>query len=259
MNPSEEDDIVVSAADGVALLQMNRPEAANALSTRLIAAIDATLAALDDNPSIKVVILNGVGHNFCAGADLKEMVSMTAQDVLESGFVGCSRQLAQMRKPVIAAVTGHALGGGCELVEMCDIVIAADNARFGHPEATVGTMPGGGGTQRLTRLLGRHMAMDLLLTGRLLTADEALRLGLVSRVVSPANVLAEACAVAGRIATLSAPVIRLIKEAVVHAGTSAADGVAFERRMFALTFALADRVEGMSAFIEKRPPCFADG
>lgn len=259
MTPDEADDIVVTAADGVALIKMNRPEAANALSSRLIAAMDSALAELDHDPGIKVIVLHAAGHNFCAGADLKEMVSMTAQDVLESGFVGCSRHLAQMRKPIIAAVTGHALGGGCELVEMCDIVIAADNARFGHPEATVGTMPGGGGTQRLTQLLGRHMAMDLLLTGRLLTADEALRLGLVSRIVSAANVLAEACAIAASIASLSAPVIRLIKEAVVHAGMPLTDGLTFERRMFALTFALADRVEGMSAFIEKRRPRFADG
>lgn len=259
MTDDQGDDVLVTTAQGVSLLQMNRPEVANALSGRLIDALDVALDALDRDPAVKVVILSGAGHHFSAGADLKELVSLTPQDLLESDFVGCSLRLARMRKPVIAAVTGHAVGGGCELIEMCDIVIAADNARFGHPEASVGTMPGAGGTQRLTRLLGRHLALDVLLTGRLLTADEALRFGLVSRIVSPANVMVEARAIAERIAALSSPVTALIKEAVNHADASLSDGLAFERRMFALTFALTDRMEGMTAFIEKRPPRFTDG
>ena len=258
MTSGSDEDIVVSRSDGVAVLMMNRPEAANALSRRMIAAMDTALAELDRNPAVRVLILSGAGNHFCAGADLSEMVALTPPDLLETGYVGCSQYLANMRKPVVAAVTGHAVGGGCELVEMCDIVVAAENARFGHPEAKVGTMSGAGGTQRLTRLLGRHLAMDVLVAGRLLTAEEACRFGLVSRVVSAANVMAEARAVAGAIASLSVPLVALIKEAVNHAGASLAEGLAFERRMFALTFALADRLEGMSAFIDKRAPHFID-
>lgn len=259
MSGDEDQYVLITADQGVATLEMNRPGVANALSRQLIVAMDKALDELDADPAVKVVILSGAGPHFSAGADLKELVSMTPQDLLESGFVGCSVRLPSLRKPVIAAVNGHAVGGGCELVEMCDIVVAADNARFGHPEAMVGTMPGAGGTQRLTRLLGRHLAMDLFLTGRLLTAEEALRYGLVSRVVSSANVMAEARAIAMQIASLSAPVASLIKESVKHAGPPMVDGFAFERRMFALTFALTDCHEGMAAFIEKRSPRFTGG
>jgi enoyl-CoA hydratase len=249
----------VSTDDGVATVQLERPQSLNALSRRLIGELTQALDALDADPAIKALVLCGAGSHFCAGADIREMVTMSPQDVLASGYAGACVRLAEMRKPVIAAVSGHAIGGGFELVQMCDIVVAADTARFGHPEVSVGTMPGAGGTQRLPRIVGRHLALDLLLTGRLMTAAEALAYGLVSRVVSPANVQAEAQSIAHHVASLSAPVVALIKEAVNHADrASLADGLAFERRLFALTFALEDRSEGMSAFIEKRPPRFSD-
>ncbi|NJO56806.1 MAG: enoyl-CoA hydratase [Rhodospirillales bacterium] len=252
-------DTIISVDQGVGLIQMNRPSCANALSSSLIQSLDNAFERLDSDSNVRVIILAGVGHHFSAGADINELVALTPQDVLQGGFVGTSTRLANLRKPVIAAVVGHAVGGGCELVEMCDIVVAADTARFGHPEVEVATMPGAGGTQRLTRVLGRHLALDMLLTGRLLSADEALRHGLVSRVVSAPNVMAEARVIANRIAGLSAPVVALIKEAVNQAGSSLAEGLAFERRLFALTLSFSDRTEGMKAFIEKRTAKFVNG
>jgi enoyl-CoA hydratase len=245
--------------DGVALVMLDRQEALNALSLELVRALEAALDQLDADPAVRALILAGAGRHFAAGADIREMLPMTAVDVLLADFSGCCHRLADARKPVVAAVDGYALGGGCELVEMCDVVIAAETARFGHPEVTVGTMPGAGGTQRLPRAIGKARAMDLLLTGRTLTAVEAERCGLVSRVVPPDRLLDEAKAVARRIASFSAPVVRMIKEAANFAfRLSLPDGLAFERRLFHLTFALDDRREGMAAFVEKRTPTFAD-
>lgn len=256
---SDERRVVVAIEAGVAVVTLNRPDARNALSRALIMALDAALDSLDADPVVRVVLLCGAGGNFAAGADLKDMLAMSAADVLLEDFTGCSRRLAQVAKPVIAAVDGWALGGGCELVEMCDLVIAAENARFGHPEVTVATMPGAGGTQRLVRALGKAKAFDLLLTGRTMTADEAERCGLVSRVVPAERLMDEAMEVARRIASFSAPVLRMMKDAALRAHTAALDeGVAHERRLFQLTFALEDRREGMTAFVEKRPPSWQD-
>jgi enoyl-CoA hydratase len=225
----------------------------------LTGTLEACLTALDADPAVKAVVLTGAGANFAAGADLKEMLPMTAAQVMASDFTGCCHRLADLGKPVIAAVSGLVLGGGCELVEMCDLVIAADTARFGHPEITVGTMPGAGGTQRLPKAVGKHVAMDMLLTGRVLTAEEALGCGLVSRVVGAERLLDEALAVARQIASFSAPVARMIKEAVNRSfAMPLPEGLALERRLFHLTFALDDRKEGMAAFVGKRRPAFQD-
>jgi enoyl-CoA hydratase len=245
--------------DEIAVVTLDRPEALNALSRALIAELDEALAALDADPAVKVLILTGAGRHFGAGADVKDMLAMTALEMVASDFSGSSRALAQVKKPVVAAVEGMAVGGACELVEMCDVVLASETARFGHPEITLAAMPGAGGTQRLSRLVGKHAAMELFLTGRLMTAEEAAHRGLVSRVIPPERLLDEAKEVAARIASFSAPVVRLIKEAVNHAFRgSLPDGLDFERRLFHLASAAEDRVEGMRAFVEKRTPKFSD-
>jgi enoyl-CoA hydratase len=242
---------------GVGTLRLNRPEQKNAVSFELTAALAEALEELDRDPQVKVIILAGVGDNFSAGADVTEMLPLTASDVLLGDFSGCCVQLSRVQKPVIAAVEGYALGGGCELVEMCDIVIASETAKFGHPEVTLGTMSGAGGTQRLPRLVGKHRAMDLLLTGRFVSAREALASGLVSRVVPATNLWSEVNAVAERIAGLSAPVVQIIKQAVTEGlNGSLFTGLALERKLFHLTFSLADRAEGMAAFLQKRSPHF---
>lgn len=243
--------------DGVALAALVRREARNALCRQMVDELDALLAAWTDDEAVRVVLLYGAGDHFAAGADLKEMLPMTAADALLQDYAGCSWRLATFPKPTVAAVDGYALGGGCELVEMCDIVIASERARFGHPELLVGTMPGAGGTQRLPRVLGKHVAMDMFLTGRQLGAQEALQHGLVSRVVEASCLLESALAVAKEVARRSQPVARMIKTAV-QAGLEDASGpsLALERRLFQLGFDLQDRREGMSAFVEKRDPVF---
>jgi len=246
-------------ANGVAHVTMNRPGALNALSPDLIDALTAAFRTLDRDDAVRVVLLSGAGRHFCAGADIKAMLDMTAADAVRAAFSGCCDALAAVGKPVVAAVHGHALGGGCELVEMCDVVIAANDAVFGHPEATVGTMPGAGGTQRLPRALGKHKAMDLLLTGRLMDAAEAERAGLVSRVVAAEDLRTEARAVADRIAGLSRPVLAMIKQAVRDAfETPLRDGLRLERALFHRSLTLDDAREGMAAFRDRRPPAFAD-
>lgn len=242
---------------GVAVVEIRRPEALNALCDRLVAEMTEALDALEANAGVSAVVLTGGPDVFAAGADLKEMAGRSLVDVVTEDFSGCCPRLAAFGLPVVAAVAGYALGGGCELVEMCDIVIAADTARFGHPEITVGTMPGAGGTQRLPRAVGKHKAMDLLLTGRMMDAAEAERAGLVSRVVPAAELLATARAVARAVASRSRPVLRLMKQAVLASqGAPLADGLAFERKLFQMTFGFEDRKEGMEAFLEKRKPAF---
>lgn len=257
----QERPLVAVTADqrGIAVVTLDRTEAHNALCRPLIAQLDAALDRLDADPLVRVIVLRGAGSDFAAGADLREMLPMTAAEAALDDFAGCSRRLPYVKNPVVAAVEGWALGGGCELVEMCDVVIAADTARFGHPEVTVGTMPGAGGTQRLVTALGKAKALDLLLTGRTMTAEEAERCGLVSRIVPAERLQLEAMEVAARIASFSAPLVRMLKEAARHAQeTASATGLAYERRLFQLTFALEDRREGMAAFIEKRPPLYRD-
>jgi enoyl-CoA hydratase/carnithine racemase len=255
-----QDPVLVSIDDAVGIVTLNRTAARNALSSALAAALDAALDRLDADPAVNAILLTGAGRHFAAGADVKEMAGLTVGEVLATDFAGCAERLGRVAKPVVAAVEGYALGGGCELVEMCDVVIAAETALFGHPEVTVGTLSGCGGTQRLPRVVGKHRAMDLLLTGRPMTAAEAHQAGLVSRLVPPDRLMEEALAVARRIASLSAPVVRMIKRAVLQGlDGSLTNGLALERNLFHLSFALADRAEGMAAFVEKRPPAFRHG
>ncbi len=248
--------ILVETRDKVGLITLNRPKALNALCAALI---DELAKALDDfeaDETIGCIVLTGSEKAFAAGADIKEMRDKTYMDAYLEDFIteGWER-LSQTRKPVIAAVGGYALGGGCEIAMMCDMIIAAETAKFGQPEITLGTIPGSGGTQRLTRFVGKSKAMDLCLTGRMMDAQEAERCGLVARVVPADALLDEALAAARTIAGLSLPSVLMAKEAVNRAyETTLAEGIRFERRLFHATFATEDQKEGMSAFAEKRKP-----
>jgi enoyl-CoA hydratase len=253
--------ILVERRGTVGIVTLNRPRALNALNAALIAELGSALDDFESDASIGAIVLTGSEKAFAAGADVKEMAPKSYPEIyLEDFITNGWERVGQCRKPVVAAVAGFALGGGCEVAMMCDIIIAADNARFGQPEITLGTMPGAGGTQRLARFVGKAKAMDLCLTGRMMDAAEAERAGLVSRVVPAAELLAEAVKVAERIAEMSRPVVMMVKEAVNRAWeTTLAEGVRFERRLFHATFATEDRKEGMAAFIEKRKPAFRDG
>ncbi|MEE4463619.1 enoyl-CoA hydratase [Azotobacter chroococcum] len=244
----------------VALITLNRPQALNALSPALTAELSALLDTLEADDGVAALVLTGSEKAFAAGADIKAMQDWTYMDVYKSDFITASwERLASFRKPSIAAVAGYALGGGCELAMMCDLIIAADSARFGQPEITIGTIPGAGGTQRLTRFIGKAKAMDMVLTGRLMDAQEAERCGLVSRLVPADRLLEEALAAAGKIAQMSAPIAMMAKESVNRAfETPLAEGIRFERRLFHSTFATEDQKEGMAAFVEKRRPDFKD-
>ncbi len=249
--------ILVEQRGPVGLVTLNRPKQLNALNSQVIAEIEQALTAFDADPAIAAVVITGSEKAFAAGADIKEMLEKDFASALESDFVGAWNKIARHKKPIIAAVAGYALGGGCELAMMCDIILAADNARFGQPEINLGTIPGVGGTQRLTRAVGKSKAMEMILTGRLMTAEEAERANLVARVVPLAKLLDEAIALGEEIAKKSQPIVRLAKEAVnVAFETTLAEGVRFEQRVFYATFATADRKEGMSAFVEKRTPTF---
>ena len=248
--------ILVETRDKVGLITLNRPKALNALCAALI---DELAKALDDfeaDETIGCIVLTGSEKAFAAGADIKEMRDKTYMEAYLEDFIteGWER-LSHTRKPVIAAVGGYALGGGCEIAMMCDMIIAAETAKFGQPEITLGTIPGSGGTQRLTRFVGKSKAMDLCLTGRMMDAQEAERCGLVARVVPADALLDEALAAARTIAGLSLPSVLMAKEAVNRAyETTLAEGIRFERRLFHATFATEDQKEGMSAFAEKRKP-----
>jgi enoyl-CoA hydratase len=250
--------ILVERQGPVGIVTMNRPQALNALNAALIAELGQAFDDLEGDAAIAAIVLTGGDRVFAAGADIKEMAEKTyieayTQDFITSGW----ERVALCRKPVIAAVAGFALGGGCEIAMMCDILIAADSARFGQPEINLGTMPGAGGTQRLPRFIGKAKAMDLCLTGRMMDAAEAERLGLVSRIVPADRLRAEAVAVATKISEMSTPVAMMVKEAVNRAfETTLAEGVRFERRLFHATFATEDQKEGMAAFIAKRKPAF---
>jgi len=249
--------IRVEQDGAVTILTLDRPEARNALSLALTLALEGVLDDAEVDDATRVILLRGAGGDFAAGADLKEMLPLTEAEVRATDFSGCCPRLGRMTKPVVAAVDGYALGGGCELVEMCDIVIAADNAWFGHPEITVGTMPGAGGSQRLPRTVGKHKAMDLLLTGRRMDAAEAERCGLVSRVVPAERLMDEALGVARRLAGLSPAILAMVKQSVLRAfEPGLKEGLAFERHQFHRTFATHDRREGMAAFVERRPARF---
>ena len=250
------ENIQVETRGGVGLITLNRPAALNALCAALIDELSRALDSFEADDRIGCVVLTGSPKAFAAGADIKEMMDKTYMDAYREDFIteGWER-LAETRKPVIAAVAGYALGGGCEIAMMCDMIIAADTAKFGQPEITLGTIPGAGGTQRLTRFAGKSKAMDLCLTGRMMDAEEAERCGLVARVVPADKLLDEAMGVAEKIASLSHPVVMMAKEAVNRAyETTLAEGIKFERRVFHATFATEDQKEGMRAFSEKRKP-----
>jgi len=244
----------------VGLITLNRPKAMNALCTPLIDELGAALDTFEGDSEIGCIVLTGSEKAFAAGADIKEMSERDFIDVFSNDFITDDwEKVAKCRKPVIAAVAGYALGGGCEMAMMCDFIIAADNAKFGQPEITIGTIPGAGGTQRLTRAVGKAKAMEMCLTGRIMDAEEAERAGLVTRIVPVDELLGNAMETADKIAKLSQPVVMMAKESVNKAfETTLAEGVMFERRAFHTTFALEDRKEGMSAFAEKRQPKFKD-
>ncbi|MEW6124507.1 MAG: enoyl-CoA hydratase [Pseudomonadota bacterium] len=244
----------------VGLIRLHRPQALNAISVQLIKDLSAALDALEADRSIGCLILTGSERAFAAGADIKEMQNFTYPDTYLDDFITSWERLSRTRKPIIAAVSGVALGGGCELAMMCDFILAADTARFGQPEIRLGVMPGSGGTQRLTRFIGKSKAMEMCLTGRLMDAVEAERCGLVSRIIPAADLVEEALKVAANIAAMSLPVAMMTKESVNRAyETSLAEGIRFERRVFQSQFALADQKEGMAAFIAKRPAEFNKG
>ena len=250
--------LIVETDDAVTLVRLNRPAALNALNSQLMDDLTAALNAAEADPAVRCIVITGSDRAFAAGADIKEMASKSYADVFGEDFITRNwERAASCRKPVIAAVAGYALGGGCELAMMCDFIIAADNAKFGQPEITLGVSPGAGGTQRLTRFVGKSKAMDMVLTGRMMDAAEAERSGLVSRVVPLADLLPTAMEAAKKIAGLSLNAVMLTKEMVNAAyETPLSQGVKLERRLFHSLFAFDDQKEGMAAFIEKRPAKF---
>jgi enoyl-CoA hydratase len=252
------DNILVDRRGRVALITLNRPKVLNALNDALMNELGAALAQADADEGIGAIVLTGGERAFAAGADIDAMKSWSYMDVYKSGYISRNWEaMRSVRKPVIAAVGGWALGGGCELALMCDIVIAADTAKFGQPEIKIGVIPGAGGTQRLPRAAGKAKAMDMILTARTMDAQEAERAGLVSRVVPAARLLEEALAAAATIASFSLPSVMMAKEAVNRAFESPlAEGMLFERRLFHALFATDDQKEGMAAFLEKRKPDF---
>ncbi len=250
--------ILVETRGRVGLLTLNRPQALNALNAQLTREVAAALAAFEADTDVGCVVLTGSSRAFAAGADIKEMAPQSYMDVFKGDlFAAFEHAVSAFRKPLIAAVAGHALGGGCELAMLCDFIIAADNAKFGQPEINLGVMPGIGGSQRLTRFVGKSKAMDMCLTGRTMDAAEAERSGLVSRVVPVEALLDEALKAAEKIAGQSLPIAMMTKESVNRAyETTLAEGVRFERRLFHAMFATADQKEGMAAFVEKRKAAF---
>jgi enoyl-CoA hydratase len=249
--------ILVETRDKVGLVTLNRPQALNALNAALVAELNQALDGFEADPAIGCIVITGSEKAFAAGADIKEMQTLSYPQTYLDDFIATWDRVASRRKPIVAAVAGFALGGGCELAMMCDIIIAADSARFGQPEIKLGVMPGSGGTQRLTRIVGKAKAMEMCLTGRMMNADEAERSGLVARIVPAADLLAEAMKTAETIASMSLPIVMMTKESVNRAyETTLAEGIRFERRVFHAMFATADQTEGMSAFVEKRQPKF---
>ncbi len=253
--------ILVETQGPVGLIRLNRPQALNALCDQLMDELGAQLLAFDADPAIGAIVLTGSEKAFAAGADIKEMKDRSYPDAYMNDFIAARWEtVLRVKKPVIAAVAGFALGGGCELAMMCDMIIAADTARFGQPEINLGVIPGAGGSQRLTRAVGKSKAMDMVLTGRMMDAAEADRANLVTRVVAAEQLIAEAMKTAGKIAALSPVAVAMGKEAVNRAFESTLhEGVRFERRLFLSLFGTPDQREGMAAFVEKRKPAFGRG
>jgi enoyl-CoA hydratase len=252
--------LIVEIEDYVALIKLNRPEALNALNAKLLGELTSVLAAADENDKVRCIIITGSEKAFAAGADIKEMAELNFVDTFGRDlFAEEGEKIMRVRKPIIAAVAGYALGGGCELAMMCDFIIAADNAKFGQPEINLGVIAGLGGTQRLTRFVGKSKAMDMHLTGRNMDAAEAERCGLVSRVVPAKSLIEEAKKAAVKITEKSMLTAMAAKEAVNRSyETTLREGLLFERRMFHSLFATEDQKEGMAAFLEKRTPQFRD-
>lgn len=252
------ENIIVERHDKVGLIRLNRPKALNALNDQLMDELGRALLAFDAEDAVGCIVITGSDKAFAAGADIGMMAGYSFMDVYKGNYITRNwEQIRQVRKPVIAAVSGYALGGGCELAMMCDFIIAADTAKFGQPEVKLGTIPGAGGTQRLPRAVSKAKAMDLCLTGRMMDASEAERSGLVSRVVAADKLLEEAMSAAATIASMSLPIVMMVKESINRAYESTlAEGVQYERRLFHSTFATEDQKEGMAAFLEKRLPSF---
>jgi enoyl-CoA hydratase len=250
--------IVVETRERVGIVRLNRPQALNALNAKLIGELANAIDAFEADSGIGCVVLTGSEKAFAAGADIKEMADKSFMDAFMQDFcAGDWDRVARARKPVIAAVAGFALGGGCELAMQCDMIIAADNAKFGQPEIKLGVIPGVGGTQRLTRAIGKAKAMDLCLTGRMMDATEAERSGLVARIVPLAMLMDETVKIAATIASMSLPSVMVAKEAINRSfEVSLAEGIRFERRVFHPLFATVDQKEGMAAFVAKRPAKF---
>ncbi|HJV86781.1 MAG TPA: enoyl-CoA hydratase [Noviherbaspirillum sp.] len=252
------ENIVVETQEKVGVIRLNRPKALNALNNQLMDELGAALLAFDANENIGCIVITGNEKAFAAGADIGAMAEYSYMDAFKGDYITRNwEQIRRVRKPVIAAVAGFALGGGCELAMMCDFIIAADTARFGQPEVKLGTIPGAGGTQRLPRAVSKAKAMDMCLTARMMDANEAERAGLVSRVVPAEKLMEEALAAAATIAGMSLPIVMMVKESINRAyEATLAEGVQFERRLFHATFATEDQKEGMKAFMEKRVPNF---
>jgi enoyl-CoA hydratase len=251
------ENLLVETRGPVGINTLNRPKALNALNSALIGELNQAVAGFEADEAVGAIVITGSEKAFAAGADIKEMQSKNYVEAYLGDFLTSWDRLAQCRKPVVAAVAGFALGGGCELAMMCDFIIAADTAKFGQPEIALAVMPGAGGTQRLTRAVGKSKAMDMVLTGRMMDAQEAERSGLVSRVVPAADLLGEAVKAAETIAGMSRPAALMAKESVNRASeTTLAEGVRFERRLFQSLFATEDQKEGMAAFVEKRKASF---
>ena len=251
------ENILVETHGKVGLIRLNRPKALNALSRGLIADLNAALTSFENDEAIGAIVLTGSEKAFAAGADIKELQGLSFQNALMADPFVAWEYVTKIRKPVIAAVAGFALGGGCELAMMCDFIVACETAKFGQPEIKLGVIPGAGGTQRLPRFVGKAKAMDMALTGRMMDAAEAERTGLVSRVLPPENFVEEVVKIAAQIADLGAVTVRAAKEAVNRAfETTLTEGVLFERRLFFGLFSTEDQKEGMKAFVEKRPPQF---
>ncbi|MFZ6849736.1 enoyl-CoA hydratase [Undibacterium sp. RuRC25W] len=250
--------IIVEAKEKVGLITLNRPKALNALNDQLMTELGQALKSFDKDEAIQCIVITGSEKAFAAGADIAAMANYTFMDTYKEDYITRNWEtIRQIRKPVIAAVAGYALGGGCELAMMCDFIIAAENAKFGQPEIKLGTLPGAGGTQRLPRAISKSKAMDMCLTARLMDAVEAERAGLVSRIVPLDKLMEETLAAANTIASMSLPAIMMVKESVNRAyETTLSEGVHFERRMFQASFGTEDQKEGMKAFLEKRPAEF---
>jgi enoyl-CoA hydratase len=249
--------IIVETRGKVGIITLNRPNALNALNSALVGEMSQALDAYEADEGIACIVITGSSKAFAAGADIKEMQSKSYMQAYKEDFIGSWERVTRCRKPVIAAVAGFALGGGCELAMMCDFIIAADNAKFGQPEIKLGVMPGSGGTQRLARFVGKAKAMEMCLTGRMMDAAEAERCGLVSRVVPADKLMEDALKTAETIASMSLPSLMMTKESVNRAfETTLSEGVKFERRVFHAMFAMEDQKEGMAAFAEKRPAKF---